>query len=362
MKILIVGQGIAGSLLTWYLHENQHEVTLVSNSEDHCASRVAAGVLTPITGKRFAVSWEYHRLHAAAVTTYENLGHRFNETFLYPRETIRVFRSAQEKALWDKKKKARLDFLPFIKNDLAPHQLPAPWNDPLGSMTLIHGGWCDSGKLLDRLDHFFINQKILLRQTLEPTSLTIKEESIIWNNQSFDVVIFCEGYHIRHNPFFKYLPFEHVKGEILTLGLDASIPDDSILNFGKWLVPYPDGSFRCGSTYDWYDLTETPTLSARNTILDTLRQHFPVTPEILGQQAGVRPVCKDMKPVLGPHPKYPRIWVFNGLGAKGILRAPYLAQHLVDVLERKTALWEEVNCRRFWNSTASRLLPNGSMS
>jgi glycine/D-amino acid oxidase-like deaminating enzyme len=347
MKILVVGQGVAGSMLAWQLRQNRHDVVL-ADPGGKCASRVAAGVLTPITGKRFAASWEYPRLYAGAVAAYKELGQYFGKTFFYPRETIRIFRSAEERALWDKKK-SRLDFLPFIKEDLPARALPEPWQDPFGSMILIQGGWCDAESLLEDLEHFFLDHGILRRGTLSHADITAENSRVTWRNEPFDHVVFCEGYHIRHNPFFSRVPFEHVKGEILTIETGASVPEQSILNFGKWIVPYPDGSLRCGSTYDWYDLTDTPTGAAREHILESLRNQFSINVTVTGQQAGVRPVCKDMKPVLGPHPRHRRVWVFNGLGAKGILRAPYLAQHLVNVLEKKETLWEEVNCARFWD-------------
>jgi glycine/D-amino acid oxidase-like deaminating enzyme len=354
MKILIVGHGIAGSLLAWFLHHNQHLITLISPLERQSASKVAAGVLTPITGKRFAASWEYLRLYHSAVKTYESLADHFHHQFFYPRKTIRVFRSSEEKTLWDKKKKYRTDFLPFIDSENPPRTLPSPWKDPYGSMTLIHGGWCDTEPLLDHLEHFFNENHILHHENFAHSDLTITKNNIHWKGNSFDHVVFCEGYHIRDNPYFQFIPFEHVKGEILNLMINGSIPQDAILNFGKWVIPYPDGSFRCGSTYDWYDLTESTTTTARHSILEYIKLHGDIDPRILGQQAGIRPVCKDMKPVLGRHPEFPRIWVFNGLGAKGILRAPFLANHLVTVMENKTELWSEVNCQRFWKNNKEK--------
>lgn len=348
MKILIVGQGIAGSLLAWRLLEQNHTVQILSAPNQVSASRVAAGVLTPITGKRFAVSWEYHRLYNEAVTTYKKLGQQFNQKIFYPRKTIRIFRSAREKNLWDKKSQARPDFLPFVENNFSAEDLPPPWDAPFGGMTLIHGGWCDTECLLQNLSDFFEAKKILHYQQCEHKSLSLTDKAVSWNNEEFDYVIFCEGYQIRENPFFNNIPFEHVKGETLTLSFNASIPDNAILNFGKWVIPYPDNTFRCGSTYDWYNLNETPTAEAKKNILDALNAHFKINPQVKDQQAGVRPVCKDMKPVLGPHPQYPRLWVFNGLGAKGILRSPWLSKHLVEVLNKKVDLWCEVDCRRFW--------------
>jgi glycine oxidase len=48
--------------------------------------------------------------------------------------------------------------------------------------------------------------------------------------------------------------------------------------------------------------------------------------------AGVRPTVKDRKPLIGLHPKNPKIGIFNGLGARGVLMGPYLSKQFSSIL------------------------------
>jgi hypothetical protein len=47
---------------------------------------------------------------------------------------------------------------------------------------------------------------------------------INWQDISAKKIIFCEGYHAIHNPWFNYLPFQLAKGEILTLTAKQILP------------------------------------------------------------------------------------------------------------------------------------------
>ena len=54
MKVdyLIIGQGLAGSLLAWELIQRRCSVVVVDNGNEN-ASQIAAGLINPITGMRF---------------------------------------------------------------------------------------------------------------------------------------------------------------------------------------------------------------------------------------------------------------------------------------------------------------------
>jgi glycine/D-amino acid oxidase-like deaminating enzyme len=68
----------------------------------------------------------------------------------------------------------------------------------------------------------------------------------------------------------------------------------------------------------------------------TVEQHF----------AAIRPTVRDRKPYLGPHPKFPLLFIFNGLGAKGSSLGPYYATHFADYLEGEIELDKEVAISR----------------
>ena len=70
--------------------------------------------------------------------------------------------------------------------------------------------------------------------------------------------------------------------------------------------------------------------------------------KVIGQKAGIRPTVNDRRPLLGEHPHKKNMFVFNGLGTKGVMLAPFLSQHFVEHLLGKTTLLSEVDIKRHY--------------
>ena len=58
---------------------------------------------------------------------------------------------------------------------------------------------------------------------------------------------------------------------------------------------------------------------------------------------------KDRKALLGAHPNYDNMIVFNGLGTRGLLISPYLALQLIQFMEKGIDLDPEVDIKRYKN-------------
>ena len=69
--------------------------------------------------------------------------------------------------------------------------------------------------------------------------------------------------------------------------------------------------------------------------------------EITNQQAGIRPTVNDRRPLIGLHPEHPQLAVFNGMGTKGVMLAPFFADQFANFLESATPIDKEVDIARF---------------
>ena len=69
--------------------------------------------------------------------------------------------------------------------------------------------------------------------------------------------------------------------------------------------------------------------------------------ELIDHTAGVRPASRDRRPIIGTVKDHSRLAVLNGLGARGVLLAPWSAQHLIAHLFDGAALDPEVDAKRF---------------
>src|ERR1700760_1611619 len=95
-EFIIIGQGLAGTALAWALLRRGRSVLVVDN-ERGGASRLAAGLITPVTGKRLAKSWRWNELYPAAFAFYRAIEAETGATFFYQRPALRLFANEVER-------------------------------------------------------------------------------------------------------------------------------------------------------------------------------------------------------------------------------------------------------------------------
>jgi glycine/D-amino acid oxidase-like deaminating enzyme len=159
-------------------------------------------------------------------------------------------------------------------------------------------------------------------------------------------IIFCEGYKNIYNPFFGFLPFVLCKGEVFTIKCEK-LNSEKIIKKGIYLVPLGKHLFKVGATYEWNDLSEAISEEGKNFLVEKLNQLLMCEYEIITHEANVRPTTKDRKAILGEHFKFSNMYIFNGLGTKGILQAPYLSKQLYEHIVNKKEIDAEVSINRF---------------
>jgi glycine/D-amino acid oxidase-like deaminating enzyme len=341
---LIVGAGLAGSILAYRLTLAGQKVLLVSDPSIPSASRAAAGLINPVTGQRLVLQDNIKELLASAQHFYHDIEARFGITIFHEREMLRIFRSEKEKATWENRIRDPA-YHPYIDHEL--HDDP-DINVDHGAFLQYHTGYLDTNTMLDSLHQWFREQEILIEAPLLYSDVTIESGSIQWQAVQAGRIIFCEGWRGQKNPWFDWLPFQPVKGEILTLSTDLTIPT-YIINRGKWLLPINKGTFKLGATYGWNELNETVTEDAKQELLDAMEHIFLTRPSarVTNHMAGVRPGTKDKQPFVGLHPEHAQMGIFNGFGSKGSLMIPWHAEQFTYHLMDGTPLPEQADIRRW---------------
>lgn len=327
-KILIVGQGIAGSVLGWHLIKAGHAVLIVDRSHQESSSIISAGIINPITGQRLAVLPQFDLFFSHAMTTYDQMSAELGGRFFISKPIIRVLRSPEE---LDRARHLRslASAQPYISGLHEPGHYGKGLTDPFGTLTIARGGHLQTHALLTELKRFFVDRQMLIKEHLAYEDLIIKEDGITWKDQTFDAVIFCEGFKAKNNPWFKDLPYNFAKGEILRIAFDSTSLPDAILCQQQWCLPNTDGTYLAGSTYDRVNIDTRTTEEGQAEILQGLKKFIPSNPRIISANAAVRPVMLDPKPIMALHPSNPRLGIFNGFASKGILWAPYYAEQFI---------------------------------
>src|SRR5215207_7423922 len=95
-EFVIVGQGLAGRALAWALLREGRSVRVIDR-EGESSSRVAAGLVTPVTGKRLARSWRWDELYPAAVAFYRAIEAETGSAFFHQRPALRLFANEAER-------------------------------------------------------------------------------------------------------------------------------------------------------------------------------------------------------------------------------------------------------------------------
>ncbi len=344
---IIVGQGLAGTMLAQTFIKQGKTVLVIDEPGLSKASKIAAGLYNPVVFKRLVKSWMADELIAFMDDFYFGSEKLLGTNFYFKKQIVRLFAEEQEKTLW--LKKTNEDVGKYLSKTIEDDFLSDLIYNPLGSAEVIDAGNLDTRLFLDAFRNYFREQNNLLEEKFDYDQLIISKNSVTYKNYTADKIIFCEGYKTTENPYFSWLPFKLTKGEIITIKLlgDTEVGFDKVINKGVFILPVGDNTYKVGATYEWTNLTDLPTEKGKTELIDKLQKVLKVPFKIIDHQAGIRPTVIDRRPIIGLHPKHSAMAVFNGMGTKGVMLAPYFAKHFFDFLEKNIPLDKEVNIVRF---------------
>jgi glycine oxidase len=302
----IVGQGLAGTCLAWEFWNYGMEFQLVDR-ENGGSSRVAAGLINPVTGKNFEPTPRIGDFLPEALEFYIALEGLLETTFWHP---LPILRLAGDDKEWSKMltKTSRPDVACWLSNNGAPVDVDA-W---LGALELSGGGRLDTRAFLDASREFFRQRGIYQHADVSP-------------GEAGGQRIWCDGAAGLLGG--RYGTHRCAKGEILTLRAESWDQTRIRIGAGGWLVPLGHGLFKSGSTYEWDQLDESPTEAGKEKVFTTARRlGGEGNVEVIAHEAGIRPILRRSEPLIGPLGNGD--WMFNGLGSKGSIFAPGMARRL----------------------------------
>ncbi|MBK9477762.1 MAG: FAD-binding oxidoreductase [Bacteroidetes bacterium] len=347
MKVnyLIVGQGIAGSVLAFELMQQGKKVVVVDSNTNSTSSKVAAGLYNPIVFKRIVKSWMVDEVLPVANEMYAQMEQKFHHKFHHKRAIIKLFASADEREFWFSKA-AQKDLSHYLSQQVEENFLVGKIQNEFGAAAVLQSGNCDVRKLLEGMLQFLRHEAAYREEHFTTNDLSIHAEGVTWKEVNAEKIIFCEGYLATQNSYFSWLPFVLTKGEVLTIHI-PNFDTESVLNKGVFFLPLGNQVYKVGATYEWNDLTEQITEQGKQQLLQKIQQVLTVPFSIVAHESGIRPTVKDRRPIIGLHPEHSQIGIFNGMGTKAILLAPYYAQQFAQFLAGHAELNPEIDIARF---------------
>ena len=340
---MIVGLGIAGISFCQVLERHNYSFKVIADGSQ-TSSMVAGGLYNPVTLKRFTPAWNAREQLGFAIPFYKDLEVKLKVQLDYNVPILRRFASVEEQNLWFEAADRPL-LQPYLSTKIRPSTNPNI-NAPFGYGEVLHTGRVATKILLSAYSDYLLGNNSLLRETFDHGSLGMVDGLMEYKSVKARNIVFAEGYGLKNNPYFNYLPLNGNKGELLTIKAPG-LGEHRIVKSSVFIIPLGDDLYRVGATYNPRDKSNLPTGEAKQELLDKLNTFLECDYEVVDHVAGIRPTVVDRKPLAGRHPIYGNMHVLNGLGSRGVMIGPWAAQLLFDQIENNIALPKEMDIERF---------------
>jgi glycine oxidase len=338
---IIVGQGIAGSCLTIQLLQRGCTVRVYDVPSENRATRIAAGLFNPVTGKVMVKTWMADVLFPYLDEFYRNAEQFVQAKFYHPMPLFRPFVSIAEQNEW-MAQSGEPGWANFMESVLTTPSLDPGLHHPYGGLMLRQCGYVDTAVFTEGLRALLMRRESWIGEHFQEDELELLDDGVRYRDVEARRVIFCQGVHANTSRFFGWLPIRPLKGETLTI--KPSTEPAIIYNRGVYLVPH---LWKVGATYSNQDKLGAITEAGRKELVTKLDELIKFPYEIINQEWGMRPTTPDRRPVVGCHPGHPQLVAFNGLGTKGISLAPYFSGVLATWLENGPGPGVEVDLNRY---------------
>lgn len=339
----IVGAGLAGICFS--------EVALQKNKsffvfdKGVSSSVVAPGVFNAVILKRFTLSLSAQKQLALLKEFYPKIEQRLGAALIHHLPTYRRLTSFEEQNNFIVASDKPL-FSDFLAADII-HKDFKHIQAPFGYGQLKQTGYVEVKKMLTSYIEYLRENNSFSEEEFDFSKISISEDFVEYQGKKAKNIIFTEGFGMKRNPYFHDLPLDGTKGELLIIKA-KDLDLDVMLKSDIFMLPLGDGIFKVGATYNWDDKTSDPTEGGKQELVELLKKTIDSDFEIIDHLAGIRPTVKDRRPIVGRHPDYKNMYLLNGLGTRGVMLGPYLAQNLFNAIEFDVPLSEEINVNRFY--------------
>lgn len=362
VDLIVIGAGLAGSAMAWQAHWRGLSVAIIDRLDAQTSSKVAAGLVTPITGARAAASWRWKDFYSAANFFYRHVERTVGSAFWHVEPALRVFHNQAEQELFLAKwiGKERDAGPESIRATLIAGSNPSGLKTPYNMCSMEPASRLDTIPYLAETKHYFegidafhgfhlqcdrdiVFESMRLEYPVRISALQLAGKR----------VAFCQGIAAGENRYFADLPLHPARGDIL-LVKSPGVDCDRVIHHDAWAVPMGENRYLVGATYDRVSLHDAaiPIDEKGPRFRDELKLRWESVTEgtfqggqhtVLEQRWAVRPASYDRHPLIGPHDVHANAFCLNGLGSKGTLMAPRLAEMALDAMEGTpidpTLLW-----------------------
>jgi len=349
-SVAIIGAGIAGCLLARNLAERGLPVTLIDSAKGPGAG--ASGNLQGATYVKLGVEFnDQTELALTALCFTQRFYNRFRDQYWHPTGLLQLAWSEQEQ---DRQRR-------FLNRNAYPadvfypvdqHQAEQLTGVPTqtGGLWFPGSGWLEPAKLCAELA-----AHPLIRQQFQTDVQQLQRLTHAWAIKPAtgpeivaDRVVICAG-HLTPSllPVSGRFRLKKIRGQVTHLESQSLTSPRSVICGPRYLNPAHDGVAVVGATFDLRDDNPDPTVASHEQNLQELTDLLPgILEDTEGLEESVegrvsfRCATHDYQPVAdelcdSEGQVSPDLFMFTGLGSKGLTYAPLLAEYLADKLSNQ---------------------------
>lgn len=324
--ILIIGQGIAGTLLSFELFNAGIPFHVIDQVDHRVASWASGAVLNPYSGRTIKGISRRNQMYQVARSKYEQLEALIGKKII--RNTSLLLYTEED----------------AVDNSAIPEHILNAFREQKQFEEYESVALVDNALLLKEWRKFLEQRQCITNELFDLAQLSYLDGPFKYQNKQYSKIIFCTGVAAQDSPLFSQLRFTQNRGDVLLIR-SAQLDRNYIYQKDKLrLLPRADDTFWCGSNYLWaYDDMIPNQEWALQTITQLkrwLRHDFEVTEHFCAK----RPTTAGQIPFIGWHPLFPDIGICNGLGTKGFSAGPLWIENLVQesVLNKRPAMFQYV--------------------
>ena len=345
MKVdyIIVGLGLAGLAFAEELI-SAGKTFLVFEDNSQTSSLVAGGVYNPVILKRFTPVWKAKEQLQVALPFYESLEKKLQVQLDYKFSTRKVFKSIEDQNNWVIASDNRMTS-EYMNPTIISEKIESIKGD-FGFGEVYQTGRIDTLALINNYREYLTTSSRIRFEKFEYSAMKFIDNTVSYHDIITSRIVFCEGFGIKQNPYFNYLPLNEAKGETLTIHA-PELNVDFLIKSSIFVLPMGNDLYKVGATFNWTDKTSNTSEEGKEELVGKLKTVINVPYSIVSQSAGIRPTVAGRRPLVGIHPKHTQLTVLNGLGTRGVMIGPTVAKNLYNHLEKNEELDKEIDIIRF---------------
>lgn len=329
MRVLVVGQGLAGTLASHEALKQGWDVHVIDAGLPS-ASMVAAGMFNPMSFRRIVEVWDAEEHLTIMRSTYAEIETLLHQPLVHFLPIHKCFPNGEYARDWQQK----IEHLQWLT--------PLPTDAKTGIVQ--GGGWVNLPAMIRAWRQYLVESNRFTQRALQQQD----HDDLVTG--LWDAIIDCRGTAVAGAENVPQLDIRANRGEILSVNIqgDVTPPTDAIFNFSKWTIPLGQRQWRLGASYEWNRNDLRPTAETREFLLQRMTAHLPGIAycEVIHHEVGIRPVSRDRRPAVGPLPGKDGWYILNGLGTRGVLIGPRWARHLIDTIAHPSNQYPDIQPSR----------------